>query len=250
MRVAVVTGATDGIGKETATSLLQQDIIVYLTGRSESKLLALREKFDSANVIPFVLDVKNDEHIEDLYQRICSNHGRVDILINNAAIYVDNYMEGKISFEQTAASFLDTLDVNLIGSYRTIQKFLPLMIMQNYGRIVNVSSGMGRFYEINDKGMFYQISKLGLNSLTYAVAKSVMPYNILVNSVCPGWVKTNMGGKHAVRSVAQAADGIIWAATLPDGGPNGKFFRDRQALDFCRKTISLEQTQSDKSFQT
>ena len=113
---------------------------------------------------------------------------------------------------------------------RVAQAFIPLMKSHDYGRIVNLSSSLGCLTEMGSHHPAYRISKTALNALTRVLAADLMGSNILVNAVCPGWVKTEMGGPHAERPVEEAVDTILWLATLPNGGPTGGFFRDRQRL--------------------
>lgn len=105
-----------------------------------------------------------------------------------------------------------------------------LMRQQNYGRIVNLSSGMGQLSEMNGCCPGYRTSKTALNALTRLLADELSGSNVLINALCPGWVRTEMGGEQATRDVTEGADTAIWLATLPDGGPSGGFFRDRKPI--------------------
>ncbi|MEM6377619.1 MAG: SDR family NAD(P)-dependent oxidoreductase, partial [Bacteroidota bacterium] len=124
----------------------------------------------------------------------------------------------------------DTLDTNLLGPWRMMQAFVPLMQKHNYGRIVNVSSGAGAIEGINGERPAYSISKAGLNMLTLAMGSFLGSSNILVNAVGPGWVRTDMGGQNATRSPEKGAETIIWAALLPENGPTARFFRDKKEI--------------------
>ena len=125
---------------------------------------------------------------------------------------------------------MDTLNTNLMGPWRMCQAFIPLMKKQGYGRIVNVSSGSGSIDKMSSETPAYGLSKTALNVLTIKLADELKGSEILVNSVCPGWVRTEMGGMNAPRSVEEGAEGIVWLATLPEGGPSGGFFRDKQPI--------------------
>jgi NAD(P)-dependent dehydrogenase (short-subunit alcohol dehydrogenase family) len=125
-----------------------------------------------------------------------------------------------------------TVETNLFGPLRLCQAFVPLMVQKNYGRVVNVSSGAGQITSMGRNTPSYRLSKLALNGLTLMLADSVRGSNVLVNAVCPGWVRTDMGGSSAPVSVEQGADTIVWLATLPDGGPQGGFFRRRQRIEW------------------
>ena len=159
-----------------------------------------------------------------------SRCGRVDILVNNAGVFPDRQgveNGGKTSVLYASADTLRTaMETNVYGALRLAQELVPLMKQQRYGRIVNVSSGMGQLSDMEGHSPGYRISKTALNALTRILAAETKEDNILVNCICPGWVRTEMGGPDAERSPEQGADTIVWAATLPDDGPTGGFFRD------------------------
>ena len=156
--------------------------------------------------------------------------GRVDILINNAAVYLDKQASGSPLLDLDPSILEQTMKANLTGPLRLIQAFLPGMIDRGYGRIVNVSSDMGRIAELHPSGAYYRLSKLALNGLTKMVAAEATGTNVVVNAVSPGWVRTDMGGSAATRSIEEGASGIVWAATLPGDGPSGLLFRDGKEL--------------------
>ena len=124
----------------------------------------------------------------------------------------------------------ETLETNSFGPFVLCQKFAPLMKKHHYGRIVNLSSGMGQLSEMNSGWPAYRMSKSALNAVTRIFADEYGDAGVLVNSVCPGWVRTDMGGPGAERMPEDAAKGIVWAATLPDDGPTGEFFRDGESI--------------------
>lgn len=222
VRVALVTGAGQGLGYQTAIDLARLGYEVIMSSRNIEHL----EKGES--ITPFRLDVTNDQEVQECYAWILKTFGRLDVLVNNAAIYWERE-RGDFSIE----GFKKTFDVNLLGAFRVTETVLPQMIEQDYGRVVNVSSGMGRFYKVEQESLFYSVSKLALNAYTLALAKKLPTSgNVLVNAVCPGWVRTRMGTDSAVRSLEEGVEGIIWAATLPKDGPSGQFFRDKTPLDW------------------
>ena len=227
--VALVTGSNRGIGKELVRQLAKQGAVVLLTARDleKAKEAAAELSFDGAKALPSALDVTNANSIQDLADQVEKDHGRLDILINNAGVFLD-----KNDFaEHVAAEVVrDTFETNLLGPLALSQAFLPLMRRQNYGRIVNVVSALGSLAEMTGKYPAYRMSKTALNALTRILAAELEGTNILVNSCCPGWVQTEMGGPKATRTVADAADTIVWLATLPSDGPRGGFFRDRKPL--------------------
>lgn len=132
---------------------------------------------------------------------------------------------------KTRLDILDaTLKTNFYGPLLLCQAFVPLMKRNKYGRIVNVSSGLGQLDSLGSGYPAYELSKAALNALTLSMARELRGTNVLINAMCPGWVRTDMGGWHAPRSVEEGADTVVWLATLPDGGPQGGFFRDRQPI--------------------
>lgn len=158
-------------------------------------------------------------------------------MINNAGVLLDNSRhppdpEGVSLFRTNLDIIRASMETNTYGAIRMIQRFVPLMKQQNYGRIVNLSSGMGQLSEMNGGWPGYRLSKTALNAVTRIVADVLQGLNILINSVCPGWVKTDMGSPDAELSVEEGADTILWLATLPDDGPTGSFFRERQRIEW------------------
>ena len=156
------------------------------------------------------------------------------MLVNNAGVFLDPGWQGTPGDSSALLADPETIrktfEINTLAPLCLIQKFVPLMKKQGYGRIVNVSSGMGQLAEMEGGFPGYRISKTALNAVTKMIAAEVKETNVLINSLCPGWVRTDMGGKDAHRSVAEGADTIVWLATLDNGGPSGGFFRDRTAI--------------------
>lgn len=228
-RIAVVTGGNRGIGFETCRQLAKQGIQVILTSREAAKGKAAGEKLqaEGLDVSYYSLDVTDADSVQRLAQFIKSKYGQLDILINNAGVLLDS----SDSILNTKFDTLhQTIDTNLYGPFLVCQALIPLMDIHKYGRIVNVSSGAGQLSDMNSGYPSYRISKTALNALTRILGNELKGTNILVNSVCPGWVKTDMGGANASRTPAQGADTIVWLATLPDNGPTSGFFRDRQSI--------------------
>ena len=233
-KIAVVTGANRGIGFEICRQLAQKGILVVLTSRDVKKGQAACEKLDREELpVRFhELDVDHATSINALKNFIEKEFGRCDILVNNAGIFPDTNDEKE--FPSIFKAHLDTirrgLTTNVFGPLLMAQAFVPLMKKNKYGRIVNVSSGMGQLSDMNGGYPGYRLSKTALNVLTRILNDELLDSNILVNSMCPGWVKTEMGGSGATREVDEGADTAIWLATLPDKGPRGKFFRDRKEI--------------------
>jgi NAD(P)-dependent dehydrogenase (short-subunit alcohol dehydrogenase family) len=226
--ITVVTGANRGIGLEVARQLAQHGHIVYLGSRdpragesAAGPLIA-----NGLTVRPVALDVTDPVTIGDLVTRISADHGRLDVLINNAAIHYDTWQSAS---DADLAIVREALETNLLGAWQTTQACLPLLRRSGHARIVNVSSGAGALTDMGGGTPAYRVSKVALNALTRMWAAELTRPRILVNSVCPGWVATDMGGPGG-RPVTDGAVGIVWAATLPDDGPSGGFFRDGRPI--------------------
>ncbi len=228
-RVAVVTGGNRGLGLETCRQLAGRGYHVILASRdgARGEAAAARLRPGGRDVTPFRLDVTNADDIARLVHFIRAEVGRVDVLVNNAALYLD---EGRDVLAVELDVYRETMEANVYGPLMLCQALVPWMVRQRYGRVVNVSSGSGQMTDMASDTPAYRLSKAALNALTLMVADSVRGTGVLVNAVCPGWVRTDMGGPHAPRSVEQGADTIVWLATLPDDGPTGGFFRDRQPI--------------------
>ncbi|UXR64133.1 SDR family NAD(P)-dependent oxidoreductase [Bdellovibrio bacteriovorus] len=232
-KIAVITGANRGLGLALTEALAQRGYKVLMAMRNPDKaqktLNGLMMKgFD---VVPMKLDVSQEKSINDFVETIKREYGFVDVLVNNAGILIDSEDGGNASvFKTKAATLQKSFATNTMGPFLLTQKIFPLMKQEGYGRIVNVSSSMAQLSEKQNASAAYRISKTALNMVTTLFASEVQGEDICVNSVSPGWVRTDMGGPNADRSVEQGIKGILWAATLPKGGPNGGFFRDGEPL--------------------
>jgi NAD(P)-dependent dehydrogenase (short-subunit alcohol dehydrogenase family) len=228
-RTAVVTGANRGIGLEICRGLADLGHRVILSSRNEAAGLKAVAKLQNGNreILYHQLDVTDQESILRLRDFVVSRFGAADILVNNAAILPDQF--GRI-LEVMPGRFFTALETNTLGPLMLCQAFIPIMRAHHYGRVINVSSGAGQIENMVDDMPAYRLSKIALNGLTLMLAKSLMGTNVLVNAACPGWVRSDMGGPNADRSLEEGAEGILWLATLPDGGPSGGFFRDRNPI--------------------
>ncbi len=234
MQVAVVTGANRGLGFETCRKLAQRGIKVILTSRSHEKgqVAVTQLRQEGLDVGLHSLDVTDMSAAAALADYIGKEFGRLDILVNNAGVFFDPYdptdPQPASIFNADIDTVRQTLEVNTYGALRLAQSLIPLMNGQ--GRVVNVSSGMGQLSDMNGCCPAYRLSKTALNAITRILADELKNTGIKINSVCPGWVRTDMGGADAELSVAEGAAGIVWAACLPDDGPSGGFFRHGQPI--------------------
>lgn len=230
-RICLVSGGNRGIGYETCHQLAQLGHTVILTARNSTKgktaAKQLTEKKD-LDIIFYQMDVSNQDSIDDAYDKIIHHFGRLDILVNNAAILYDTWQK---TIDADFEIVTQALVTNLLGPWRLSKKFIPLMKKNRYGRIVNVSSSAGSLHFMGKGAPAYSISKTALNALTRKLAAELLGTGILVNSIDPGWVATDMGGRGG-RSVKEGVKGIVWASTLPDDGPTGGFFFEGKPVEW------------------
>ena len=228
-RIALVTGGNRGIGLEICRQLGKLGIRVLLGSRDSAKGAAAAADLIAAKLPVEVreLDVAEDQSILDCMDWIRRDLGRLDILVNNAGIMVE---ENDAVPEEELRIVRETMQTNVYGPLLLSRLAIPIMKSRRYGRIVNLSSGMGSLTEMGAGYIAYRMSKAGINVVTRVLAAEAEGMGILVNSADPGWVKTDMGGRGAHRTVYKGAETPVWLATVPEGGPTGGFFRDRKAI--------------------
>jgi NAD(P)-dependent dehydrogenase (short-subunit alcohol dehydrogenase family) len=218
-RTALVTGGNRGIGHEVCRQLRELGLDVVLTARSED---AARSAADELGARPEQLDVSDPASVAACARRLADVE--IDVLVNNAGLYTTTPL---LSVDDE--DMLETLQVNFIGAWRTVRAWVPGMRSRAYGRVVNIGTGYGQT-PADPPGMgAYGLSKACLNMLTRAIARDAGP-SVKVNSMSPGWVATRMGGAGAPRSVEEGADTAAWLATLPDDGPTGGYFYEREQI--------------------
>jgi NAD(P)-dependent dehydrogenase (short-subunit alcohol dehydrogenase family) len=236
--VALVTGATRGIGREVAAQLASRGFAVLVGARrveAAVETAASLALHGDVTGLPVALDVADPASVAATADAIRIRPGRLDVLVNNAAAYVD-WSEVTSNADLTLAA--EVLDTNLFGAWRMIQGVLPLLRASPHPRIVNVSSGAGshgdQAFGLGQRqgtAASYGISKAALNALTHTLAAELADTSILVNAVCPGLTATFPGAEAmGARPPSVSAATVVWAATLPDDGPTGGFFRDRLPL--------------------
>jgi NAD(P)-dependent dehydrogenase (short-subunit alcohol dehydrogenase family) len=231
-RIALVSGGNRGIGYEICCGLAKQGLTVVLTARDAARgKAAAKALHEDGLAVDFQrLDVTSCRSIRSCVSAVAERHGRIDVLVNNAGVLLDQ--RGSRFLDTALETYRETLEANLFGPLQLAQAVVPLMKAHRYGRIVNLSSGLGQLSEMGSGTPAYRISKTALNALTRILAAEYKENNILVNSMCPGWTRTGMGGEGAPRTPREAADTALWLATLADDGPTGGLFRDRKAIDW------------------
>jgi NAD(P)-dependent dehydrogenase (short-subunit alcohol dehydrogenase family) len=218
--VALVSGANRGIGREIARQLAEDHGFLVFAGSRDPGRVA-----ESEAIRAIRLDVTHQASVDAARDAIEADPGRLDALVNNAGVYGDPIGAADYDLERAH----EVLEVNTFGPWRLTQAFLPLLRRSEHPRVVNVSSGAGQLSDMNGGRAAYRLSKAALNALTRTLASDEAGSGIRVNTMCPGWVRTDMGGPGASRSVEQGADTAVWLATDPDVRSGG-FFRDRRPI--------------------
>lgn len=235
-KIALVTGVSRemGLGFEIAKQLQKADFEVIISARKLEKASTLAK---GIGAIAKQLDIVNDQSINQLAAEIDEEYGKLNVLINNAGAFFDQGAEPLSADMEFVKSAIDT---NLLGAWRMIKAFHPLLEKSDEPRIVNVSSGAGSFGDLTfglsnhfSKVPVYGVTKLALNGLTVKLAKQFEEGKIKVNAVDPGFIATYPGTEEwGARPVSEGAKSVVWAALLPDDGPSGGFFKDGEKIDW------------------
>lgn len=223
--VAVVTGGNRGIGLEVCRQLAELGHTVVLTARDDSRARSAAGTLPGS-IVPFRLDVTSADDAAALAGFLRDEFGRLDALVNNAAIHYDTWQRATDADLDVVREAAET---NVYGPWRLAMTLTALLRASDHPRIVNVSSEGGSLAGMGRGTPAYSLTKAALNAVTRMLAAELRRDGVLVNSICPGWVATDMGGPGG-RPVREGAAGIVWAATLPDDGPTGGFFRDGRPL--------------------
>jgi NAD(P)-dependent dehydrogenase (short-subunit alcohol dehydrogenase family) len=222
--IALVTGANKGIGKEICRQLAERNLTVILTARDETKAKKALSEI-KGNIVFHLLDVTNLGSISQLATFIEKQYGMLDILINNAGISI-----GAKGIEHVDISEIRTIfETNFFGPLQLNKAMLPLLKKSNDARIINISSSMGALINLTGGYAGYRLSKAGLNAQTLLLANELGNTTVKVFSMCPGWVRTDMGGSSASLSVEQGADTAVWLST-ENNLVSGKFYKNRKII--------------------
>jgi NAD(P)-dependent dehydrogenase (short-subunit alcohol dehydrogenase family) len=228
-KTAIVTGANRGIGLEIARQLVREGIRVVMGSRDPVKGERACAGLKAGELaVSHPLDVTDTRSVQRFVAFVDKEFGAPAILVNNAGTYPEAREAGVA--EVKTSLWRETFETNLFGAVRLCREVVPLMQRVAYGRIVNISSGLGQLSQMGAGSPAYRVSKAALNALTATLAAEVKGQGILVNSMSPGWVRTDMGGPDAPRSVEEGAETAVWLALLPSSGPTGQFFRDRKPI--------------------
>ena len=228
-KIAVVTGGNKGIGFGICRALAMEGVRTILTARDVSRGEIAKEqlKKEGLEVGFHLLDVAAQDSIDSLAGFLTREFGRLDILINNAAIRKDAGMAG---LDVPIEIVREMMETNVYGPLMLCQALAPLLKKSSAGRVVNVSSGMGSLASMGGGSPAYRITKTALNAMTKVLASEFRGTRVLVNCCHPGWVRTDMGGRGASKSIDEGADTPVWLALLPKDGPTGGYFQDRKPM--------------------
>ena len=229
-KTIVVTGGNRGIGKQLCLELAELGYVVILTARDKEKATEatsfIKKTAPNSSIYAYELDVTDPESVKNLFSYVNKEFGQLDVLVNNAGIMSENTDTLKVNLEDLQ----NTMATNFLGPLQVSQSLMPLL-SKTKGKIINVSSGMGALNETYHGYTGYQLSKTALNALTILMSNDVSTLGIRVFAVCPGWVKTDMGGSTAPRTLEEGVAGIKWLIT-EDEAESGKFYRDKKQIDF------------------
>jgi len=229
-KIAIVTGGNRGLGLEIAKQLMKSELFVAVGARDTAKCEAAMQALKplGPNAVAYPLDVNDTHSVRRFVEEVDRQHGAPSVLVNNAGVYPE--ATDATVVDSPTSIWRETFETNLFGAVRMCREVVPLMRKLRYGRIVNISSGLGQMQKMAEGSPAYRVSKAALNALTRTLAAEVAGSGILVNSMSPGWVRTDMGGEGAPRSVEEGADTAVWLSLLPSNGPTGQFFSDRKPI--------------------
>lgn len=227
LRTALVTGGNRGLGLAICRHLAEAGHRVVLAARDPDDAEAAADDLEEtgAEILPLQLDLASPESLGEALELLAREGVEVDVLVNNAGVYPEGAL-----LDVPVEGLLEAMAVHLFGPLELTRALIPDMRRKGWGRVVNVSSSYGSFAEGLRGPGAYAVSKAAMNAMTLRLARELEGTNVKVNAVCPGWVRTRMGGPEAPRSPESAAADVVWCALLPDDGPTGTLFRDRRPL--------------------
>ncbi len=226
-QTALVTGATRGLGAAVAAALFDLGATVYAGARNPKDLAGV-EADTQGRVRPVKLDVTDEQQVASAVRAAVTGTGRLDVLVNNAGV---GDFRGRVLGSLETETLDEVLATNVRGPMLLCREALPHLLARPGGRVVNVSSGMGALTGgMGGTAPAYRVSKTALNGLTAYLHGEYGMRGLLANSACPGWVRTDMGGQDAPRSLGEGADTIVWLCRFQAGSPGGRFWRDRHEI--------------------
>lgn len=221
-KTIIVTGANRGIGFEICRQLAEQGHDVLLTARSAEKG---QKSADELGISFMQLDISSPDSISTFIHQFSAQFDALDVLVNNAGIFSD---KDKRASNPVFGDIRSTMETNLLGPWQLIVGLLPMLKKAEDPRVINVSSGLGAMNEMGGGYPAYRLSKVGMNAMT-RMFHAELGDQLTINSYCPGWVKTDMGGPGATRTLEKGAETGVWLATAATI-PNGKFLRDKEII--------------------
>lgn len=232
-KIALVTGASQGLGLETARQLLLKGFQVVITGRDADRLQEAAKSLPR-EVTTCLLDVTDEKAAAAVAHAVTEQFGRLDVLVNNAGAFFEPTSQAAMTTTKIAttsiAAFESSFRNNTLGAVIVTSALLPLLRLSATARVVNVSTSMASLANMTQGWPAYRVSKTALNAVTRIFADEMKDSTFKINSVSPGWVRTAMGGPSALRSIEEGAEIIVWAATLPENGPTGGFFESGEQV--------------------
>ena len=232
-RVILVSGGNRGLGLAACREFAALGHKVLLGSRDPRAGAAAAQAIGGGNIETLGLDVTSPADIDAAARHIEEHYGRLDVLVNNAGIMIDGEAGASTSIRDADIGIIErTLEVNTLAPIRLINALLPLLERVDDARIVNLSSGMGQLADMGGNHPAYRLSKTALNAVTRIYAAELDPARFSINSVCPGWVRTDMGGAGAELAPEEGVDTVVWLATADEARVSGGFYRQRQRIDW------------------
>ena len=226
MKNIFITGGNRGIGRGLVEKFSKDHNVIF-SARNKEKAQLINNELARNNIDYVIMDVGDNKSVQNGIKNLKSKINSVDVLINNAGILIPGLKHKIDAIDTDDDSIMETFNINTVGTLRVCKAVIPLMPSES--RIINISSGMGQMEGMGTGSLAYRLSKSALNAMTIVLSQELIPKNIKVNAICPGWVQTDMGGYDATLTVHESAESIK-KFTLSDNFPNGKFLRHGEEL--------------------